>query len=243
MKILDLTLPTPEENLACDEALLDLCEDGGVDEILRFWQPLQHFVVLGYSNKRNAEINEFSCAADQIPVLRRTSGGGTVLQGPGCLNYTLVLRIPESGPLTSLVGTNCHVMKQNRAAVARIAGAGLESLEVRGTSDLCLGDLKVSGNAQRRKRSFFLFHGTFLLGMDLSLIEKYLAMPERQPEYRAGRAHRAFVRNLSGVSAAQIKAALAREWGASGATQEAPTEQIQKLISERYTQKTWNEKF
>ena len=37
MKQLDLTLPSPAENLACDEALLDWCEENGGEEILRFW--------------------------------------------------------------------------------------------------------------------------------------------------------------------------------------------------------------
>ena len=46
MKLCDLTLGTPEENLACDEVLLDLCEAGDSDEILRLWALPQYFVVL-----------------------------------------------------------------------------------------------------------------------------------------------------------------------------------------------------
>ena len=59
MKLCDLTLATPEENLACDEALLDLCEAGHSGDILRFWEPSRHFVVLGYANKaaREARFN------------------------------------------------------------------------------------------------------------------------------------------------------------------------------------------
>ena len=33
MKYLDLTLPTPEANLACDEALLDWCDAGGSEDL------------------------------------------------------------------------------------------------------------------------------------------------------------------------------------------------------------------
>ena len=39
MKLLDLTLPSPAENLTCDEALLDASEENGREEILRFWEP------------------------------------------------------------------------------------------------------------------------------------------------------------------------------------------------------------
>ena len=82
MQYLDLTLPTPHQNLACDEALLDWCEDGYDEEILRLWEPHEYFVVLGYTNKLNTEINSVARATRQLPILRRCSGGGTVLQGP-----------------------------------------------------------------------------------------------------------------------------------------------------------------
>ena len=65
MKYLDLTLPTPEENLACDEALLELCEEGGGDQILRFWESPTYFVALGYANKAESEVNLAACAAEQ----------------------------------------------------------------------------------------------------------------------------------------------------------------------------------
>ena len=89
MKGCDLTLPTPEENLACDEVLLDICEAGRLEGVLRFWEPAQHFVVLGYANRAAREANLEFCRSAGIRVLRRCSGGGAVLQGPGCLNYSL----------------------------------------------------------------------------------------------------------------------------------------------------------
>src|ERR1700685_1591535 len=98
MKFLDLSFPSPAENLACDEALLDWREENGGEEILRFWEAPETFVVVGYANKIAAEVNVAACEAREIPIFRRCSGGGTVLQGPGCLNYTLILRITENSP-------------------------------------------------------------------------------------------------------------------------------------------------
>ena len=57
MKYLDLSLSTPEENLACDEALLELSEEVGNGEVLRFWESHRYFVVLGYSRKFRLEVN------------------------------------------------------------------------------------------------------------------------------------------------------------------------------------------
>src|SRR5881397_1676977 len=115
MKFLDLSFPTPEENLACDEALLDWCEAGNGPEVLRFWEPKQHFVVVGYSNRVGREANVEACRERRIPILRRCSGGGTILQGPGCLNYALILK--GDGALHSISETNCFIMKRNAAVV------------------------------------------------------------------------------------------------------------------------------
>ena len=92
MKWLDLTFDTPAANLACDEALLDDAEQHGGPGLLRFWEPRQYFVVLGYAKKFAEETRVEACREENIPIHRRCSGGGTVLQGPGCLNYSQIGR-------------------------------------------------------------------------------------------------------------------------------------------------------
>src|SRR5262245_4070536 len=186
MNFCDLTLPSPAENLACDEALLDLCEGGEADELLRFWEPAQHFVVLGYGNKASSEVALEFCKAASIPVLRRCTGGGTVLQGPGCLNYSLILRIDDSGPLRSITKTNDFVLEHQRVALSSLPGLRVEK---QGQTDLAIENLKFSGNAQRRKKHCLLYHGTFLLDFDIGLIEKTLKLPPKQPAYRKNRSH------------------------------------------------------
>src|ERR1044071_4819214 len=78
----------PVENLACDEALLDECESSDVPGFVRFWESSSYFVVLGYGKHLEQEVFSEVCAQENIPILRRCSGGGTVVQGPGCFNYT-----------------------------------------------------------------------------------------------------------------------------------------------------------
>ena len=77
MEFIDLSFPTPAENLACDEALLDWREQNGGNGILRFWQSPDTFVVVGYANKIQAEVNVAHCETAKIPIFRRCSGGGT----------------------------------------------------------------------------------------------------------------------------------------------------------------------
>ena len=238
--LFDQTLDTPEENLACDEALLEACESGEIDSgVLRFWESPRYFVVLGYTGKVEVEANVAACREHNIPILRRCSGGGTVLQGPHCLNYSLVFPIDPGESLTGITVTNQFVMQRNARALSRVLGA---PVEVRGHSDLTLENHKFSGNAQRRKRKFFLFHGTFLLGFDLELMAEVLRQPPVQPEYRSQRTHGDFVVNLD-VPTAEIKQSLAQEWDVDGTLHAPPLERISRLVEERYSRDEWNLKF
>src|SRR3990172_5057124 len=240
MKVLDLTLPTPEHNLACEEALIQWCEeDGYEDEILRFWEPREHFAVLGYSGKVNSELNLISCQDLCVPVLRRCSGGGTVLQGPGCLNYALILRIPDREALKGITETNSFIMQRLKNALKPILGPGIE---IQGLSDLALGRQKFSGNAQYRKRRFLLFHGTFLLRFDISLMDKLLPVPSKQPPYRQNRSHASFLTNLN-LPPYRVKEALKESWSATEELKNIAYETIERLARERYSRDEWNLKF
>lgn len=236
----DATLPSAADNLAADEALLDACEAGG-PEVLRFWQPDSHFVVLGYSNEAAREANLDACRRDHVPVLRRCSGGGAVLQGPGCLNYTLVLRIDNNPALESIPGANRHIMERQLQALrpleSKLSAAGGIALSVQGITDLCLDGRKFSGNSQRRLRHALLFHGVFLLDFDLALMETYLATPSRQPAYRQGRSHKDFVTNLP-ISAHNLKSLLRKVWPAEEPLANEPP--WQNLVRDKYSTSQWN---
>jgi len=258
MNLLDLTLPTPEENLACDEALLDWCDADAGPVLLRFWEPRQHFVVVGYANKVAREVNVEVCRESGIPILRRCSGGGTVVQGPGCLNYSLILRIDSNPALETVTGTNRFVMERNRSALepflvrssrreeALTPNPQLPTsnfqLSVGGHTDLAIDGRKFSGNAQRRRRRAVLFHGTFLLDFDLALVNRLLPMPSKEPGYRQNRSHAEFLMNLN-VSVAEVKSALAQTWGAAGTMNELPSAGTRELATEKYSSDAWNLKF
>jgi lipoate-protein ligase A len=247
MQRLDLTLPSPAENLAADETLLDWCETGHGDETLRFWEPRETFVVVGYANKVATEVNIAACEAKGIPIFRRCSGGGTVVQMPGGLNYALILRITEDGPTRSISSANKFIMEKNRAAIESLADQfkiqnSKFKISVRGHTDLCLGDLKFAGNSQRRRKNFLLFHGTLLLNCNLALIGELLLMPSLQPDYRSHRTHSDFVTNLN-LPAEKVKAALAKAWNADEELSNPPLKEIPKLAREKYSTPEWNFKF
>lgn len=243
LKFLDLTFHAPAENLACDEALLDFFEGRGGDGVLRFWEPQSYFVVVGYANEVAKEVNVAACEAARIPIFRRCSGGGTVLQGPGCLNYSLIAPIDNNGPLHSITTANRFIMEKNRTALELKIKIQNSKIETAGHTDLILAtSLKFSGNAQRRKKHFLLFHGTFLLNFDIPMVEKYLRMPSKQPTYRRGRSHKAFLTNLN-LPVDDVKQALRETWTANKHFEATPRDGIALLARDKYATKEWNFKF
>ncbi|MEI9961800.1 MAG: hypothetical protein WDM76_11895 [Limisphaerales bacterium] len=89
-------------------------------------------------------------------------------------------------------------MERNRVAVESVfAKLKIQNSKfktsVSGHTDLALHGLKFSGNSQRRKKNFLLFHGTFLLNFDLALVGELLRMPSLQPNYRQSRSHDEFI--------------------------------------------------
>jgi lipoate-protein ligase A len=237
MNYCDITLPTPEENLACDEALLDFCEKDVAIEVLRFWEPSQYFVVLGYANKTSYEVHETFCDFNAIPILRRCTGGGAVLQGAGVLNYSLILR--AQGELHNIPSTNSFVLKRHHAALATLLKA---PVQIQGHTDLAIGGLKFCGNSQRRKKHCLLFHGSILLHLDIELVERALPFPSRQPDYRLGRTHSDFLMNLK-VPAELIKNTLRKTWNATQPLPNFPDQDIAILAREKYNRPEWNRKF
>ena len=201
--------------------------------MLRLWEWPSPAVVLGAGGRLADDVDEAACRADGVPVLRRSSGGGTVLLGGGCLLYTLVLDGERAAELAGIRSSYAYILSRVAAAFPELGG-----VEQAGTSDLTAAGRKFSGNAQQRKRRFLLHHGTLLYAFDLSRVGRYLLPPPRQPEYRAGRDHAAFLRNLD-LPAEEIGRRLRVVWAAEGTETEWPAERVRVLTAEKYTLEEW----
>lgn len=234
MRSLDLTLPALVENLALDEALLLAAESGAGGEVLRLWEWPAPAVVLGAACKLAEDVDEEACRSDGVPVLRRSSGGGTVLLGRGCLLYSLVLAFDRDPALREIPTSYVYILDRVLGAL----GGLLPDMRFAGTSDLAAGGRKFSGNAQQRKRTHLLHHGTLLYDFDLAAVGRYLRMPERRPEYRADRDHLAFLTNLP-ATRDELAARLRRAWGAGGEPAELPEDAVRQLIEEKYGKAEW----
>jgi lipoate-protein ligase A len=231
---LDVTLPTLAANLALDEALLLESESGLGGEVLRVWEWPAYAVVLGAGGKVADDVDAAACAADGVPLGRRSSGGGTVLLGPGCLLYSLVLRYDRAPELGGIGSAHRWVLDRITNALTPL----LPGITLAGYSDLTAAGRKFSGNAQQRKRDHLLYHGTLLYDFDLARLGRYLREPPKQPDYRAQRPHGDFVRNLP-ASAAELRERLRAAWGAEPAERDLPSADVDRLVAEKFGRADW----
>lgn len=234
MHFVDLTLPSPEENLALDEALLLQAEADQGGEVLRLWEWPTLAVVIGAAGRISEEVNEEACRADQVPLVRRASGGGTVLLGSGCLCFSLVLAYDHDPALREIPSSYRFILERNCLALLDL----LPGLEPAGTSDLAFEGRKFSGNAQQRKRHYLLHHGTLLYHFDIARVSRYLKPPSRQPDYRARREHADFLLNLP-VDADLLRQQLRAVWQAETPLGNWPQARVVTLVKEKYSQSEW----
>lgn len=237
MRGYELSFDEPARNLALDEALLIAAETGDAGPSLRIWESPGYFVVLGVSQRVSREVNVEACENDRVPITRRCSAGGCVLQGPGCLNYSLVLDMTADTELGTIRGSYCAILTRIRDAFrARGIEAALE-----GTSDLAVAGLKFSGNAQRRKKRYLLHHGTILYALDRDRVVRYLLEPEARPEYRGRRRHEEFIGNV-GVSRREAVDCVRRGFGVTellGGVDDHIDDEAHALYTEKYRLDSW----
>jgi lipoate---protein ligase len=254
MQLLDLTLDTPVENLALDEALLDSAElaartapaHAGDHEVLRIWEPPATMVVAGSSTRLADEVHLDRCSATGVPVLRRASGGMSIVTGPGCLMYAVVLSYEKRPQFRSIDRAHQGVLETiaaalNGALLGATGSASVPSVRRKGISDLVFGDRKFSGNSLRCKRQHLLYHGTLLYDFNLEAISQLLKMPSRQPAYRQGRSHAEFIMNLPLESSA-LRRALLETFAAREQHPDWPRELTVQLVAEKYSRPEWNQR-
>jgi len=179
----------PPSDHARSLAGLDLA--GARPPVVRVEAAREVVVVVSRSRSPEREIFLERCAADRVPVVVRPSGGGAVVLAPGVVAASAVLAADPAVCFPEPYFRRCC-----EAVAAALGALSIAGVEMRGVSDLCLGDRKVAGSSLRLAGGRVLFQVSVLVDPDLGLLDRYLRHPSREPEYRAGRTHREFVTSL-----------------------------------------------
>ena len=129
------------------------------DDIFLLWQNAPAVVVGSYQNMCR-EVHVEALRQRGIPVVRRISGGGTVYHDLGNVNYTYIVR---AGALDYDAVLSPVITALNEI--------GVPARKSR-TCDIAIGDLKISGSAQRMTKGRLLHHGTLLFSSDLGVLDQ-----------------------------------------------------------------------
>ncbi|AIT08536.1 lipoate--protein ligase [Candidatus Francisella endociliophora] len=160
-------------------------------KILFLWQNAP-CIVIGRAQNPWLECNLKAMKDDNIPVVRRQSGGGTVYHDYGNLNYTIISPKKE------------HDVKANLKLVCNaIKKLGIE-VYPNERNDIVIDHndftYKVSGSAFREKKDRAFHHGTLLINADTSKLYNYLHQPiDKSLDTKGVKSHRSKVLNLSEI--------------------------------------------
>jgi lipoate-protein ligase A len=147
-------------NLALEEFLLKLRSE----DFFFLWRS-DSAVVFGKHQNPYKEINIQFANDNHIQVARRLSGGGTVFQDSGNINFTFIRNTEE--------GKQINLQKHSKPIFNALRALGID-VEYSKRNDMLIEGKKFSGNAEHVFKNRVLHHGTILYNSDLDALESVL---------------------------------------------------------------------
>lgn len=122
-------------------------------------------VIIGKNQNARAEIDTVYVADNDIPVIRRLSGGGAVFHDLGNVNFTCITT--QSG------ATRIDLHRFAEPVLLALQDLGVPAA-FDGRNDIAVNGSKISGNAQHVHHNRVLHHGTLLFSADTSALSQAL---------------------------------------------------------------------
>lgn len=148
-------------------------------------------IVMGISGKKEELIDCQRAAQDNIPLIKRFSGGGTVVVDEDTLFITFI----SEKELHDFPSYPEPIMRWTEGIYREVFGHPEFHLK---ENDYVIGHKKCGGNAQYIKKQRWLHHTSFLWDYSTEKMQ-YLLHPKKTPTYRAERSHDEFLCRLNGL--------------------------------------------
>ena len=199
--------------------------------------------MLGSYQIARAEVNAPYAREQNIQIVRRQSGGGTIFTDMGTLLYTLIT--PDPGDMTP-----ANIVREIFAApiIRALHKLGIPA-ELKGRNDILVAGKKVCGIAQHARKGRICTHGSLLYDTDLDMLESVLQVDAAKIQSKAISSVRSRVANLKPhmeppVSTPEfwvlLEEKLSEEWNLVPYTlTEADLAEVDNIYRERFGNPDW----
>lgn len=160
------------------------------DSELMIWQPQFPVIVIGQSNSPEKYVYIDKAFRDGLTVIKRPTGGETVVITPRMFIISLVLK------RNKLPRSSDFFVKINELLIPVLVDSGLKEVRCRGLSDLAVNEKKIMGSSIYRKPGMLFYHAVLNYAESPEYIASFLKHPVREPDYRKGRSHSEFVATM-----------------------------------------------
>lgn len=188
MIYIDSRSTSPYFNFALEEYLMTE-KDLGDDEIFLFWRTNPTVMVGRYQNTYY-EINERYVKENNINIIRRNSGGGTIYTDMGAWQFTFIEKNYKENGISFGKFTEPVVQALRKENIDAYFNS---------RNDLLIGKRKFSGNAQYRKDNAMLHHGSILFNTDIKSMVESITVAEDKIIAKGIKSVRERVINISEV--------------------------------------------
>ncbi len=174
----------PYFNIAAEEFLLTNTSE----PIFRLWQN-RSSIIVGRNQNTLAEINTEYIRKNNIPVVRRMSGGGAVFHDLGNINFTFIedKRLGEDA--------NAMFKRFTAPIIEALQELGVEAY-LEGRNDLLIDGRKFSGNAIYSHQNRILQHGCILFSSNIADLSAAL---NTRPEKFAGKSVKSNISRVTNI--------------------------------------------
>lgn len=135
-----------------------------------FWRTAPTLMIGRYQNTL-AEINMEYARANNVNIVRRVTGGGTIYTDPNGWQFSFIIRNPGEQRIEF-----SHFTKPILDALHSL---GVDA-QFSGRNDLTIDGKKFSGNAQYVRRDVVLHHGSLLFDTDLDALVRALTVADEK---------------------------------------------------------------
>ncbi|MFA5518763.1 MAG: biotin/lipoate A/B protein ligase family protein [Spirochaetota bacterium] len=156
-------------NMGIDRAILQTVSERQSIPTLRLYSWAVPAVTVGYFQKISETVNIAFCTENNIPVIRRITGGGTVLHDSE-ITYSFITPLKNSPIPFDLESSFKAIIMPIIKALKAI---GIDA-SFKPVNDILVQGKKISGSAQTRQQGVLLQHGTILTDIDENLFARAL---------------------------------------------------------------------